>query len=69
MANRGWSNGGGEQTSSTARQSGIGTNCSAADGFIQGSKIAHPSGGDDDALDKTGDLFEANGQLSVTESI
>lgn len=63
MANQGWTNGGGngEQTSSTARQSGRGTTTSPA---WTGSKIAHPSGGDCDPLGSEGDAFEVPGNLS-----
>lgn len=63
MANQGWPNGGGggEQTSSTARQSGRGSD---AGEYWQGSKIAHPSGGDSDPLGAPGDVFEVPGNLS-----
>lgn len=66
MANRGWSSSGGESVDSTTRQSGVKTNTSAADGFVQGSKIAHPSGGDSDPLGSPADRFEAPGQLSAS---
>ncbi len=69
MANKGWPNeaGGGEQTSSTARQSGRGST-NADKGFIDPSQIAHP-GSDNDPLAGPGDLFEVPGQLSETKSI
>ena len=64
MANQGWPNGGGGgvQTSSTARQSGRGSDPGSV---IMGSKIAAP-GGDSDPMGAPGDLFEAPGQLSTS---
>lgn len=66
MANQGWPNaaGGGTQTSSTARTSGRGTVTSPA---WSGSKIAHPSGGDNDPLASESDACEPTGQLSISE--
>ena len=71
MANQGWTNdgGAGEQTSSTARQSGRGTQDGAFDDFAHGSTAAHPSGGDCDPLASHGDLMEPAGQLAVTPEI
>lgn len=65
MANQGWPNAGGngEQTSSTARQSGRGTSCEPA---WPGSKIAHPSGGDNDPLGAQDDRLDVPGQLSTS---
>lgn len=65
MANQGWPNGGGggEQTSSTARSSGRGTDPGTP---FPGSKIAHPSGGDSDPLGDVDDLFEVPGNLSMS---
>lgn len=67
MANQGWTNdgGAGEHTSSTARQSGRGTQDGDFDGFAHGSTIAHPSGGDNDPLASAGDRMEPTGQLSI----
>ncbi len=68
MANQGWPNGGGDgvHTSSTDRQSGRGST-NADEGFIKGSRIAHPSGGDSDPMGAVGDLFEPGGQLSTSD--
>lgn len=61
MANQGWPNGGGggEQTSSTARQSGRGSDAGEC---WQGSKIASHDGGGD--MGEPGDRFEVPGNLS-----
>lgn len=69
MGNQGWPNdsGGGVQTSSTARQSGRGTEDGDFDGFAHGSTIAHP-GEDNDLLDMASDRFEPTGQLSETKA-
>ena len=67
MANRGWTDSGnGEQVSSTARQSGDGTDCSDADPFLVGSKIADPGTPDGDGYGARDDLFEPPGQLSTS---
>lgn len=70
MGNQGWTNdgGAGTQTSSTARQSGRGTQDGDFDGFAHGSMIGHPSGGDNDLLEKASDRFEPPGQLSETKA-
>ena len=45
MANRGWtdSGGGGESVASTARTTGVTTQCSDGDPFTRGSTIADPN--------------------------
>lgn len=65
MANQGWTNGAGDgtHTSSTDRQSGRGTTVSPA---VPGSKVAHPSGGDNDPMGDVDDLFEVPGNLSTS---
>lgn len=67
MPNAMWPNdsGPGEHTPSTARQSGRGAQVGDFDGLSHGSTVAHPTGGDNDPLDKKTDLFEAPGQMSV----
>jgi hypothetical protein len=67
MANRGWTDSGnnGEQVSSTARTSGVGTDCSDADPFTRGSQIGNP-GAEGDTMGARDDLFEAPGQLSTS---
>jgi len=65
MANRGWDQtAGGESVPSNARTTG---RTSAGGDAKQwcGSSIAHPSGGDNDPLDKPSDMYEAPGQLSI----
>jgi hypothetical protein len=65
MGNRGWDNGGnGEQVSSTARQSGDGTDCAAADPFLRGSQMAS-LGAPGDTFGERGDLFEVPGQMTT----
>jgi hypothetical protein len=66
MANRGWDGGGGgEQVSSTARQSGDGTDCADGDPFLVGSKLADPGGAPDDTMGGRSDVFEVPGQMST----
>jgi hypothetical protein len=71
MANQGWPNDGGAgvQTSSTARQSGRGTQDGDFDGFAHGVTDAHPVGGDSDPLSSVGDRMEPAGQLATTPEI
>lgn len=66
MANQGWTNdaGAGQHTSSTARQSGRGTQVGAFDDLAHGSTIAH-AGPDNDPLGSRSDYFEPPGQLEV----
>lgn len=66
MANRGWSGQeSGESWPSNARTTGRTSGTQGAEAFVQGSKIGHPSGGDNDPMDQRSDLQEAPGNLSV----
>jgi hypothetical protein len=66
MANRGWtdSGGGGESVASTARTTGVTTQCSDGDPFTRGSTIADPNTPDGSTMGGRDDLFEVPGQLS-----
>lgn len=67
MGNRGWDRqAGGRTVSSNARQSMRTSGTEGAEPFIEGSKIAHPSGGDNDTMESRSDLFEPPGQLGVS---
>jgi hypothetical protein len=67
MANRGWTDSGnGEQVSSTARTSGVGTDCSDADPFTRGSTLGAANTADGDVMGDRDDLFEPPGQLSTS---
>lgn len=68
MSNQGWTNGSGDgvQTSSTARQSGRGTEIGPFDDFKTGERIADP-GMHNDPLASKSDQFGPPGQLSVTK--
>lgn len=65
MGNQGWSSGGGESVSSTTRTTGVNTDCSDAEPFTTGSKIASPGPNPGDMGDRS-ELFEPPGQLSET---
>jgi hypothetical protein len=66
MSNRGWEDSGnGEAVSSTDRQSGDTTDCSAADPFLRGSDLADPNTPLPDPMGERGDLFEPPGQMST----
>lgn len=67
MANKGWNEQASGQTfSSNARTTGRTSGTEGAEGFIHGSDIAHPSGGDNDPLGEPGDRFGAPGQLHTS---
>jgi hypothetical protein len=68
MANKGWDQqqGGGSSWVSNERTTGRVTSTDGGEGFIKGSRIAHPSGGDNDPLDSPSDRFEAPGQMHTT---
>lgn len=70
MGNQGWTNdaGAGIKTSSTARQSGRGTQIEAFDDFVDGSKCAAP-GALNDPLSQKSDVFEPAGQAVVSPEI
>jgi hypothetical protein len=66
MGNRGWDEQeSGRTVSSNARTTMRTSGTGSAEPFIQGSKIAHPSGGDNDPMDERSDLYSVP-QLTET---
>lgn len=67
MSNQGWveTSGGGSGVASNARTTGKLSGTDDAMSYVKGSRLAHPSGGDNDELAARSDYFEPPGQLST----